>query len=134
MKLKQYVIESILDTEGLSWTSAQKYLRERNIDISRTSWCNVRREYNDEARKRLFHNAQKFEALHLRKLNTLKWINAKLFDIIEGNEDTSTKLKAMDMMRNLQFDLADFDYATKWVITNNEKEKENLLRSERQTV
>ena len=121
----------IIDTFGMGEKTALDYLKNNGIKIKRRSWYDKKKSLRERAREVIYQDAKEFEAKHVERITTLRNLHIKALDMLDNESDNSVRIKIMDFLTKLQYDIASFDEASRDLI---EQGKTSIQESEGQTI
>ena len=119
----------IIDTFGMSPKTAIEYLKKNGIEREKSWLYNKKKELRVRAREVIYNDAKEFEAKHVERITTLRYLHSKSLEMLESESDNNTRLRIMEFLSKLQYDLASFDEASKDLI---EQGKTSLQKPEEQ--
>ena len=120
----------VIDTFGMSEKTALKYLKDHNAGCKPSTWYYKKRQLRERAREVIYHDAKEFEAKHVERITTLRYLHTKALDMLEAESKNDTRLRIMEFISKLQYDIASFDEASRDLI---EQSKTSLQKPEEQT-
>ena len=121
----------IIDTFGMSEKKALEYLKQNGLKKGRAWWFSKKKELRVRAREVIYQDAKEFEAKHVERITTLRNLHIKALEMLDNELDNSIRLKIMEFLTKLQYDIASFDEASRDLI---EQGKTGIQKPEGHTV
>ena len=106
---------------GLRWEEAKKYLHTNNVKIGRAAWFNVKKKLEEKTINVLFATAKEFHSRHLNRVNILRYLLDESFYNLEHETDYLKRQHIINSIKELQYDIATFDEATRDLIEEGKK-------------
>jgi len=106
----------VIDTCGLSTQSALTYLKDHGVKKSESWYFKKKKKLEQNSYSILFETAKNFHALHLRRVSTLRYLLDVSFKNLKEESDPIKRQRIIDSIKELQYDIATFDEATRDLI------------------
>ena len=106
----------VIDTFGMSEKTALLYLKDHGVERERIWWYGKKKQLRERAREVIYKDAKEFEAKHVERITTLRFLHSKALEMLDDELEPNTKLRIMEFLSKLQYDIAAFDEASKDLI------------------
>jgi hypothetical protein len=110
----------IIDTFGMSEAHGMKYMNDNGIRIGRQYYYELRKELRKRGKEIVFKTAQEFELKHIERCKTLRHLQTLSWENLDRETDPTKRQKIIDSIKELQYDIATFDEATRDLIETGE--------------
>lgn len=131
----------IIDTFGMPEKHGMKYLAEHGIEMERQQYYNKRKKLRERGNEIVFTTAREFTMKHVERTKTLRHLLDLSWKNLDMEADPIRRQKIIDSIKELQYDIATFDEATRDLIETGEtsiqvpnKEERTTRREPNQTV
>lgn len=95
---------------------ALEYLKKHHIDIQSRAWYHKKRQLREYARAIIYQDAEEFEAKHVERTTTLRYLLDLSYENLEKEQDPIRRQRIIESIRDLQYDIASFDNASRDII------------------
>ena len=110
----------IIDTFGMSEQHGMKYLEENGVSMGRQQYYSKRKKLREMGKQIVYMTAQHFEMKHVERTKTLRHLLTLSWENLDRETEPIKRQKIIDSIKELQYDIATFDEATRDLIETGE--------------